>query len=53
MIRERKGERKVYMSTRLENRGAWVRIPPGAAHFFEEKVSRLRWRCCVALLCIE
>ena len=32
----------------------WVRIPPGAAHFFFEKkrVSRLRWCCCIALLCL-
>ena len=26
-----------WQSTRLENRGVWVRIPPGAAHFFSLK----------------
>ena len=43
-----------WQSTRLENRGVWVRIPPGAAHFFLSKgePSQVVVLCC-ALLCIE
>ena len=41
----------VYMSTRLENRVSWVRVPPEAAFSLKKRLLSRVSLCCVVLCC--